>query len=297
VSDNEVYEILDSLKIFEKMYEVIRIVDPVKKKVFSYRNNLMIDLNLSCFSIWEKNKICDNCVSVRAYNEDQNYIKIEYTPQKVYMVTAIPIIINNEKMVIELLKDSTNSILFADGDKGMDLDIHTMIDNLNNLALQDSLTGIYNRRYINEKLPVDLINAVLLKQSISIIMTDIDFFKKINDNYGHLAGDIVLKEFAKILGQSIKRESDWVSRYGGEEFIICLPGANLDKAKEIAENIRKVVEAKEIVAGNQTVKITASFGVCSVKPVEGKNSMESLIELADQKLYEAKNNGRNRVEG
>ncbi len=100
--------------------------------------------------------------------------------------------------------------------KGNHSEIYDMIDSMSNLALKDTLTGIYNRRYINEKLPVDLISASLSEQSLSIIMVDIYFFKKINDTYGHLTGDCTLKIFAETLSGCIRRESDWVSRYGGE---------------------------------------------------------------------------------
>lgn len=294
--DQEVKELLDRLEVFNKMYELIRFVDPLKKKVISYKNNKITELDTKCFNVWENNKICDNCISMRAYNENQSYVKIEYTPEKIYMVTSTPVDIGNKKLVLELMKDTTGSMFFSNEVNGTNVDIHKMIDNLNSLSYKDQLTGLFNRRYINEKLPIDLINAVLSKQSISMIMADIDHFKKVNDTYGHLTGDLVLKEFAGTISESTKRESDWVSRYGGEEFLICLPGADLEKAMEIAENIRQVVEGIEIHNGQQTIKITASFGVYSINPSEG-DSVETLIEQTDQKLYVAKNNGRNRVEG
>jgi diguanylate cyclase (GGDEF)-like protein len=166
---------------------------------------------------------------------------------------------------------------------------------MNNMALKDSLTGIYNRRYINEKLPINLVNAALAAYSLTIIMADIDFFKNVNDNYGHLAGDYTLKYFAEILSNSLKRESDWVARYGGEEFIVCLPGVGVAYAAEIAENMRKTVENSEVDFKNLKFRITASFGISTLTPTIN-SSIEELIEEADKKLYKAKQNGRNRVE-
>lgn len=200
--------------------------------------------------------------------------------------------LSNRKIVEELLRNTTDSMVLGNGNHA---EIYEMIDSLNNLALKDTLTGIYNRRYINEKLPVDIISASLSGQSLSIIMADIDLFKNVNDTYGHLAGDCTLINFADTLSGCIQRESDWVSRYGGEEFLICLPGAGVEKAIEIAEHIRRTVENNVILCGEHTIKITASFGVCSVKPAPGA-SVINLIEGADKKLYAAKNNGRNRVE-
>jgi len=200
--------------------------------------------------------------------------------------------LSNRRMVEELLKNTTDSMVLGNGNYS---EIYEMIDSMNNLALKDTLTGIYNRRYINEKLPVDIISAALSEQSLSIIMADIDFFKKVNDTFGHLTGDFTLVNFADTLSGCIKRESDWVSRYGGEEFLICLPGAGIEKAIEIAEQIRRTVENNVILCGEHTIKITASFGVCSIKPTPGAN-VRDFIECADKMLYAAKNNGRNRVE-
>lgn len=118
-------------------------------------------------------------------------------------------------------------------------------------------------------------------------MADIDFFKKVNDTYGHLTGDYTLKHFSEIISKNLKRESDWVARYGGEEFLMCLPSAGPDYAKEIAENIRQKIEDSEFVDGEHQFKITASFGVCSMNPSYGSN-IEAMIECADRNLYKAK---------
>jgi diguanylate cyclase (GGDEF)-like protein len=194
-----------------------------------------------------------------------------------------------------MLNDSTDTLIYGNIYQGSDSEVYDMIDSMNNLALRDPLTGVYNKRYINEKLPINIIAAALSEQEISIIMADIDYFKMVNDNYGHLAGDEILKSFAAILSDCLKRESDWVARFGGEEFLVCLPGASRDKALDIAESMRSKVEAEEFHVKDNNIRITSSFGVASIKPVTGTNT-QSLIDCADEKLYAAKNNGRNRVE-
>lgn len=293
--DKEVQDIIDKLAVFDKMYDVMRFVDPVLKKVISYKNNKVSEHTAQCFDFWGKNKICDNCISIRALNENKTFVKVEYTSVKVFMITAIPFELKERRIVIELLKDTTDSMILGNGEHENASEIYAMIDSMNNLALKDHLTNIYNRRYIKERLPVDLISTALSDQEISIIMADIDFFKKVNDTYGHLVGDEVLKTFASTISGCVKRESDWVSRFGGEEFLICLPGAGIKKSANIAETMRREIESKEFVSGENKIKITASFGVCSVRPTQDIK-MESLIEVADKKLYLAKNNGRNRVE-
>ena len=149
--------------------------------------------------------MCDNCISIRAYNDNTTYVKIEYKVDKTYMIMAVPYSFDNRRIVIEIIKDITSSILF-DFNENASLElagVHALIDNMNKLAFRDPLTELYNRRYIMEKLPVDLLNSALLSTNLSIIMADIDYFKKVNDNYGHIAGDLTLKSVAKTLSGCI----------------------------------------------------------------------------------------------
>ncbi len=294
---NEIKDILNKISVFDKLYEQIRFVDPCSNKVVVRENDDLKEQEVHCFSIWNKGKACDNCVSMRAFNENDTFVKFEYTEEKLYMITALPFEINGRRIIIELLKDATDSMFFSSvenaGEKKSE--IHSIIDSMNNLAMKDNLTGIYNRRYINEKLPIDLFNAALMETELSVVIADIDFFKKVNDTYGHLVGDYALKSFAGLLSGCLKRESDWIGRFGGEEFLICLPGAGLEKAIEISELMRKTVEENEMHCGEKNFKITASFGIFTCRP-NRSNHIDDLIEQADKNLYAAKNNGRNRVE-
>jgi len=294
MDEQELLGLLDRLKVFDKMYEVIRIVDPLSKKVLSYAKDNMEELDFNCFDFWGKNKICDNCISMRSFIDNQTYVKIEYNPNKVYMITSIPVEINKKRVVIELLKDSTGSMFFENKETDS-TGLCALIDGINSMAIKDALTGIYNRRYINEKLPTDIIRSALNAQNLSIIMTDIDFFKNVNDKYGHLTGDAVLKCFTEMLSSFVIQGDYWVARFGGEEFIISLPGITLEEATCMAENMRKAIEEKEFECFGEIIKITASFGVSGMKSNQSM-SAEDLIITADEKLYKAKHNGRNRVE-
>lgn len=289
---------LSSCAILDKISDMTRLVDPVQKSVIEYSNNVAVNGKIHCFEVWGKNKICDNCISMRAYNDEKTYVKIEYINDKTYMITAVPYDLADRRVVIEILKDITNSMLFDSGvgDDGSALTgIHSLIDSMNKLAFSDALTGLYNRRYINEKLPVDLLNAALLSTEISVIMADLDLFKIVNDNYGHLAGDLTLKNAAEILTGCVKRGSDWVARYGGEEFLICMPGAELDVAIKASEFMRKSIETSVIRYQDKEFSVTASFGIYNTKSA-GNESVDELLKHADEKLYLAKKNGRNRIE-
>lgn len=164
---------------------------------------------------------------------------------------------------------------------------------LEKLALYDALTGLYNRGKFDEILKDELIRAQRYKRSISLLMLDIDFFKKVNDTYGHQAGDEVLKNIAYIISSAI-RNSDYAARYGGEEFTVILPETNLTRAIELAERIRVTIEQKKFkISENDTIQLTISIGIGSCSK---EISPELLIKSADSALYKAKENGRNRVE-
>ena len=143
-----------------------------------------------------------------------------------------------------------------------------------------------------ERLKEELSRAEQYNIDLAFIMVDLDHFKKCNDNFGHLVGDVVLKEVAGILKQNV-REIDLVGRFGGEEFCILLPEANKADAYVVAERIRKAVEGYTIKAYDETLSITISMGISSFP--EGSRGLDELIENADTALYEAKRQGRNRI--
>ncbi|NOY68577.1 MAG: diguanylate cyclase [Deltaproteobacteria bacterium] len=167
------------------------------------------------------------------------------------------------------------------------------------LSITDPLTRIFNRGYINDHLPIAFKRAVRYKQPLSVIISDIDHFKAVNDTHGHQAGDKVLIEFAAALKETLRTDLDWVARYGGEEFLIVLPETCLAGAKTVAERLRELVAGLPIDTGSQTISITASFGIATLSNEADTKSlnMDDLVKEADRCLYEAKEKGRNQTIG
>jgi len=167
------------------------------------------------------------------------------------------------------------------------------------LSITDPLTGCSNRGCLNTRLPQEIQRAGRYNRPLSIVMCDIDHFKKVNDTYGHQAGDLVLKEFSKRIKDSIRDKVDMLARYGGEEFLVTLPETDLGGALHLAERLRRVISKKKYNIGTKKINITASFGVAGFDSYSatGEISFDILIRHADKYLYQAKNEGRNRVAG
>jgi len=175
---------------------------------------------------------------------------------------------------------------------GISLTHHMNIKSLQNAAAFDPMTNCYNRREFERLIEHNIANAHRYNRDLSVIMLDLDHFKKVNDRYGHLAGDLVLKRVAEAVLSRI-RKGDYLARYGGEEFVLVLPDTKRLRAMELAERLKQVIRKLEIKTNEgEAVKITASFGVAALK---NNMTRDSLLEKADAMLYQAKAAGRNRV--
>jgi two-component system, cell cycle response regulator len=165
-------------------------------------------------------------------------------------------------------------------------------ENLHKQMTRDPLTGAFNRGYIAKALEAS-IEIAKTGYPLSLIMFDLDHFKKVNDTYGHLAGDYVLKEVCRLLYESVLRAEDTLGRYGGEEFLLVLNDSNLDVAVTIAERIRATLEKHSFVFDAKQIPVTASLGVVSWTPKF--ESVDKFVEAVDTLLYHSKKSGRNRV--
>lgn len=172
-------------------------------------------------------------------------------------------------------------------------ELEDMNDRLRKMAETDGLTGVDNRRYLEERLHEMLEHSTRLQEPLACVMCDIDHFKSVNDTHGHQAGDAVLKEFAGVL-RDHAREIDRVGRYGGEEFVILLPGTVLDEAVTFAERLRHAVESHTFRFAGGTVRRTMSCGVAAWPHTDLRRE-DDLLRAADDALYVAKEMGRNRV--
>jgi len=171
------------------------------------------------------------------------------------------------------------------------------MDSLEVENITDPLTKVYNRRYLNRRLEEEVERAKRYALELSVFMLDIDYFKRVNDTYGHQAGDVTLSTLGSLVKTAL-RNVDIVARYGGEEFLVICPNTAIVGSELVAERIRQLVESHQFEipdgsGGKQIIQISVSIGVASVSATV--DSQEKLVQAADQALYRAKTDGRNRV--
>ncbi len=292
-------KLLDKIEFMNALYDDVRIVDPIEKTVLT--NGKTLDLSILpengkqkiCHDIWKKGAICTNCISMRAFNEGESFVKIEYDGEKPYIVTALPVSLENRTVVLELLTVVKSPEAIGDFSNSTESEIRKILEERNLELVTDPLTEIYNRRYINERLPHDMLESNLLGEPITLIMADIDYFKKVNDCHGHLAGDFILTKLGGLLKKSKRPETDWVARFGGEEFLIVLNKTDSDTALGIIENLRLSIENEDNIYQGKDIKITCSFGMHTLE--DDEIDVETFIQRADRNLYAAKEAGRNKI--
>lgn len=163
-------------------------------------------------------------------------------------------------------------------------------------SVRDPLTGMFNRKHFNERLMSELAFATRHGTDLALLIFDIDHFKRVNDTWGHLGGDQVLKSIGGVIGRTIRTE-DVLARYGGEEFAIIARDISARGATALADRIRSLVEAARIDFEGSSLRVTISVGVATLRTTPGQTSTAALVGAADKRLYDAKTGGRNRVVG
>jgi diguanylate cyclase (GGDEF)-like protein len=179
----------------------------------------------------------------------------------------------------------------------LEYSLKSALEKKHHLAMTDALTGAYNRRYFTRHLGRELKRAQRFGGDVSLLMLDIDHFKQVNDTYGHVVWDFVLRRMSRLIARSLPRTTDWCARLGGEEFAIVLEGTNLADARGCAEKVRQAIANTPIATSAGAVRITVSVGISGLEEIadRGSATVLSLQERADFNLYASKAGGRNRV--
>jgi diguanylate cyclase (GGDEF)-like protein/PAS domain S-box-containing protein len=285
--------IKDPFSIVGRDYTIVRVND-----AYADMRNRRCDelIGRRCYEVLHnRTSVCDDCVVEKTFQSSDPCAKDKLLALpgggETWMEIYTYPILNEEgrvSHVIEYTRDITCRWKSEEERK-------KLIERLEYLSSTDVLTGLFNRRALIERLAYEVERAVRYKGDLSLILCDVDYFKEINDSYGHTSGDNALKAIAGILGNSL-RSADLVGRYGGDEFMVILPETAIKGAVEFAERIRSSLQAAKVrVKGRKTIGMSLSLGVASLRCRKGKGDVDSLIRQADTALYSAKRTGRNRV--
>lgn len=261
----------------------IFVVDIEQKQLVEKYTNSDIKMN---FQYKTREYIYIECIK-----QNKTSYQIFQENNEIWLFTFFPVLEKGKPFVIECSQNMTDKLEID----GTFIDTYAMSEKNKKISLTDELTGIYNRRHINQQLPRAIAECYERKIPLSVLFADLDLLKKINDLYGHIAGDYLLCEFALELQWCIRERADWVARYGGDEFLICLIGVGKEKAMMIAEQIRKTMEQRTFHCNEIVFKATCSLGVYTIEEYSDNFRCDIILNEIDKRLYEAKQAGRNQV--
>jgi diguanylate cyclase (GGDEF)-like protein len=280
--------VLDQMDSF--LVCAVRIVDPETNRVVREKRSDSFQGRFPDLTLSQTRNYLSLCISGR-----QPVFHFIHKGNRILLLLAAPFQLSGKTMLSETVMDATGRIFLNGVDLNGEKGLLNRIRQTRAQAVTDELTGLYNRRYIDEHLPSEIHACMEKRHPLSVIFADLDFYKNVNDVFGHTAGDRVLREFAELLTGNIRKEKDWAARYGGEEFLIFLNNRGYQRSKEIAERIRIAVMDHTFYHDGRAIKITCSFGVLTVDDFSGCPTAEEILDAVDKRLYRAKKLGRNTV--
>ncbi len=289
MADEHSYTIAEISQVIEQnsqLFDVVRLVDPISMTVYRIEDGKLVGQPGGCYNVWHKSDRCENCVSSRCLMDHARYSKFEFIDHDIYHVVAQPVTVDGRKFVLEVVTESDDNVLLtAFGNN----DFVNRITEYNHKVYTDELTGLSNRRYLNERLELMATRAAHDKASIAVVMIDVDDFKDINDLQGHLAGDEALRRVSDTLAQAFHPgNEDILARYGGDEFFCALWDIERDDLEGRLRSVQKIAEKTDL-------GVTMSMGAL-FEPMARKATAEDLIKSADRVMYGIKAAGKNNYE-
>lgn len=266
-----------------QLFDVVRLVDPISMMAYTIEGGELRAQPDRCFHVWNKTARCENCLSARCFMERERYSKFEFIGNDIYHVVAQPVEVDGKRYVLEVVTASNDNVLLSAFGNNEFVD---RVTTFNHKMYTDDLTGLSNRRYLDERLNILINRSVLDGTPLSVVMLDIDDFKDINDSLGHLAGDKVLSRVAEVLREALAPTTeDILARYGGDEFVAALRNVN---EAELECRLR-LIPPIDVDGG---MRVTFSVGAYYQEKVENLDA-QTLIQRADRAMYDAKATGKN----
>lgn len=281
---NDLYDkVKEKLLILDNMYDVIRIIDPINKNVINISNQPDMVGSGKCYELLNREEMCKNCISVRVEVENDTFIKLEYVSNGVILIIATSISISGQRYIAEIIKNISAQKSKILHDEFHD-QVKNVIENLNEKLIKDEATSVYNRRYIESRLPVDLNNSIVNENNLSIIMVHIDELDNVNGKCGQELWREFLKDVAETISESVDEESYWIGRYSENKYIIVLNNIHKEEACNIANEIKNLLKDYTFEYNNEIIKLNVNLGVyCSENErIDIKNILVDLEDIISE---------------
>lgn len=271
--------------VIHPLFDHYRIVDIDTYTVHEWKEGTLVSKGDRCYQIWKRDHACQNCISRLAITEKRRIIKMEAVGGKIFLVNAIPLPELGPHLALELVSDVTNSLLINDDAHVENMMLTELIQQMNELATHDSYTGLYNKRFLEHELQRQTLEWEKTVPFV-IVLLDIDWFKHVNDTYGHQMGDRVILMLADYLKTCAEKYGGWAGRVGGDEFILAFQGIHLEKVEQLIAQFRQIVSEIDFGEPEQSCFISISVGIAEFQPDLG--DWRALFRLADQAMYRNK---------
>lgn len=298
-NSNSLKDLQDKLDLLNEIFDIVRLVDPIHKEIINIDVKMggmaMSTRTCSCFSSWDSGTVCTNCIAMRAHLSRQEETKIEVSDGKIHIIWARPFRLHERELVLELGKDITGTLLAKDLEAQTIDNIIRHIEMMNRLPVEDPLTHLYSRSFIEERLPYEFSQLFVTCGSGMLILLNIDRLGAINTAYGYEAGDAAIKAVAMTLQGQLHPQHDWAARYDDETFLIFIRNPN-ERAKEsFLTHLIDRISSTPILFGPDVLEITASVGAVYFECCDMAKPMdtETPVYEAYRNLLQAKGNGRN----
>jgi two-component system, cell cycle response regulator len=281
--NNLLNKITDEMKLVGKISDVIRVVDPINMNSMIVKVDEIEGIKCiesKCHDFWKRNSRCNNCISMRALNKKDIFLKIEYTSNKVFLIMAIPCDIDGKTYILETLKDiSKDRNIFYDKDNNSKL--RKIIDEINDNTIIDKTSGLYNRDYIDERLTVDINNCITHGYPMSIIKVTIDYLRSIGYKYGKDIEEKLVADVASMFKELILNKSNWIGRYDTDSFLIVLNNEN--SITGILNILNQLFSNFTIRYNEIDTKVTTDTEVYSIDGIN--KNVESILEEIHEQFH------------
>lgn len=270
---------IEKISGIKGLYDFIRIVDPFEKRVICGDLEHQRE-EVRCYEFWDKGEICSNCTAARAIIEGDNAVKLEMSNGRLYFITSSPLNLKGKNYVVELIRDITHSKEFKT--ENCYLKVGSLTKRLNDSIIIDKLTGIYNRSYIKERLPVDIYFNHINNIPISLAACKVTNYEDIICKYGNVAGDLVLKETSKIITDNLKSEMNWSGTLRKGIFLIVLNTVTKELAEEICSKIRFQINNYGINYEDNLIQITSDYKLIPIHEEIVQKDIRAVFYIADK---------------